>query len=218
MSVITEARPVIDRADAAVAVVEEVATRDAEHQQAAAAAVVRYWQSTPWPAGLLAQSLFVSTDGRALLTYAQWSSAQVTGNGERFTWLSAGIEPGTSRAYQLYRRVQPAVLPDPLPVAECFPAAVFAMGSAEEARQWVDGLLDSEEATDGDDRAYPGALAANFHVAVDGSGIFLLSEWVSEAEAVTHIKEVIDPLLEYMGQAEAGPGRRYSFYSTITAA
>jgi len=215
MPVVTEARPVIDRPDVTVAVVEEVFTRDTESQLAAAAAVVRHWRSTGWPPGLVAQSLFVSTDGRSLLTYAQWSSAGEPAGG-RFDWLAVGIEPGTPKAYEIHRVVRPAVLPDPLPLAQCFPAAVFTMPGKQAAREWIDGLLDNEEQNEGADRAYPGALAANFHVAEDG--IFLLSEWASEAEAVEHIKDVIVPLLEYMGQAEAGAGRRYSFHTTVAAA
>jgi hypothetical protein len=222
MPVVSEVRPVIDREDVTVAVVEEVLSADPDAQQAAADAVVRYWKSVEWPRGLVAQSLFIGTDGKSLLTYSQWSSARELAAGTRrfvrFNWLASGIEPGTPQAYELYRVVRPTVLPDPVPAAQCFPAAVFAMDSKDAARQWIDGLLDNEEQNEGADRAYPGALAANFHVAADGTGIFLLSEWVSEAEAVVHIKEAIEPLLEHMGQAEAGAGRRYSFHTTVTAA
>lgn len=221
----SEDRPTIDRKDVTTALVEEVRTEDAERQQAAAAAILKHWESTEWSEGLVAQSLFTSTDGRSLLTYAQWSSAEALEetlrqpqSAVRFDWHALGIEPGAPKAYELYRAVRPTALPDPLPLAQCFPAAVFAMDSAMAAREWVDGLLDSEEENEGEDRAYPGALAANFHVAADGTGIFLLSEWVSEAEAVAHIKEVIEPLLEYMGQAEAGAGRRYSFHTTVSVA
>ncbi|WP_433260138.1 hypothetical protein ACQPZF_23290 [Actinosynnema sp. CS-041913] len=220
----TDIRPTIERDDVAVALVEEVFTDDVERQRAAAAKVVGHWESAEWPAGLVAQSLFTGTDGKSLLTYAQWSSGEALaehlrqpGSTARFDWATAGIAPGAPKAYELYRRVQPAALPDPVPLARCFPAAVFAMDNREAARQWVDGLLDNEEQNEGADRAYPGALAANFHVAADGSGIFLLSEWASEAEAVAHIEEVIEPLLEYMGQAAAGAGRRYHFHTMVSA-
>jgi quinol monooxygenase YgiN len=92
------------------------------------------------------------------------------------------------------------------------------MNGGDTARAWVDGLLGTEEKTVGEDRAYPGAIAANFHVSSDDTGIFLLSEWASEAEALVHIKAEIEPLLEYMGQAEAGAGRRYAFHATAAAA
>jgi hypothetical protein len=219
----SDVRPTIDRADVTTALVEEVVTGDPEQQRAAAAAIVERWRSDEWPEGLVALSLFIGTDGRWLLTYAQWASADALATDlrqplstARPNWRALGIEPGAPKAYKLYRRVQPTVLPDPLPLPECFPAAVFAMDSAEAARAWVDGLLGSEEETEGEDRDYPGALAANFHVAADGTGIFLLSEWVSEAEAVDHIEAVIEPLLEHMGQAEAGAGRRYAFFASLS--
>jgi hypothetical protein len=221
MPITLDAQPVIAREDVAIALVEEVVTADVERMRAAAAAVIRHWESTRWPSGLVAQTLFTGTDGTSLLTYAQWSSAEALGRSPRSRssvrpdWWALGIEPGEPKPFELYRRVQPTVLPDPLPLARCFPAAFFAMDSRDAARQWVDGLLDNEEETEGRDRAYPGALAANFHVSADG--IFLLSEWASEEEAVVHIKEVIEPLLEYMGQAEAGAGRRYGFHATVSA-
>jgi hypothetical protein len=213
-------RPVIDRDDVSVALVEEVAVGDARRQHAAAAAVMAHWESAPWPAGLVSQSLFTSTDGTSLLTYAQWASAEAlerAGGAPRPVWQALGVEPGTPRAYELYRVVRPTVLPDPAPLPQCYPAAVFAMDSHDAARKWIDGLLDNEERNEGQDRAYPGALAANFHIAADGTGIFLLSEWASEAEAVAHIDEVIVPLLEHMGQSATDAGSRYSFHSSVPA-
>ncbi|MGF7237202.1 MAG: hypothetical protein ACQSGP_19900 [Frankia sp.] len=221
MPTASDVRSAIDRKDVTIALVEEVSTDDAERQQAAATAVIKHWESTEWPECLVAQSLFTSTNGKSLLTYAQWSSAtalQQSRSASRPDWAALGIEPGTPKAYELYRVVRPAVLPDPLPLARSFPAAVFAMPSQDAARQWVDGLLENEEQNEGAERAYPGALAANFHVAADGTGIFLLSEWASEEEVVVHIKEVIEPLLEHMGQGETGPGSLYSFYATVSAA
>lgn len=220
MPLASDARPVIDRPNVSIAVVEEVVAGDARRQRSAAAAVVAHWESAPWPAGLVSQSLFTSTDGDSLLTYAQWSSAEAleeAGSATRPDWRALGVEPGAPTAYELYRVVRPTVLPDPPPLPQCYPAAVFAMDSRDAARKWVDGLLDNEEQNEGQDRAYPGALAANFHIAADGTGIFLLSEWVSEAEAVAHIEEVIVPLLEYMGQGEAGAGARYSFHASVHA-
>jgi hypothetical protein len=219
----SDVRSPVERQDAAIALVEEVVTDGAERQQAAAAAVIKYWESAQWPDGLVAQSLFTSTDGKSLLTYGQWSSAvalqqslRLPHSTPRPDWPALGIKPGAPKAYELYRVIRPAVLPDPLPVARSFPAAVFAMPNQETARQWVDGLLENEEKNEGAERAYPGALAANFHVAADGTGIFLLSEWASEEEVIVHIKAVIEPLLEQMGQAETGPGSLNSFYATVT--
>jgi hypothetical protein len=223
MLITSDVRPTIEREDVAMALVEEVLTSDAGHLRATAAAVVDQWKAGDWPEGLVALSLFTGTDGRWLLTYAQWGTADALAadlrrehSVARPDWRALGVEPGAPKAYGLYRRVQPTVLPDPVPLPECFPAAVFTMDDAAAARGWVDGLLSREEETEGADREYPGALAANFHVAADGSGIFLLSEWASEAEAVAHIKGEIEPLLEHMGQTEAGAGRRYAFFASLS--
>jgi hypothetical protein len=218
-------RPDIGRPDVSTALVEEVVTGDPARLPEAAAAVIAHWESAEWPAGLVALSLFTGTDGTSLLAYAQWAS---DGGAEevplkaydalRPGWRALGFTPGEPRTFQLYRRVQPTELPDPLPPVGCYPAAFFSMNGDDTARAWVDGLLGTEERTVGEDRAYPGAIAANFHVSSDDRGIFLLSEWASEAEALVHIKAEIEPLLEYMGQAEAGAGRRYAFHATVSPA
>ncbi|MCI0386084.1 hypothetical protein [Streptomyces sp. CNQ085] len=212
MSVSVGVRPVIDRTDVRTAFVEEVIAGDAPRQRAAAAALVSHWRPDRWPAGLQSLNCFISTDGNSLLTYSQWASAAALDEALRREesilrpdWEALGVRPGQPAAYELYRVVRPLKLPDPMPVTGCYPAAVFAMNGHEAAREWIDGLLGSEEETEGEERAYPGALAAHFHVASDGTGVFLLSEWASEPEAAAHITEVIEPLLEHMGQG--GPER-----------
>ncbi|MGW7571680.1 hypothetical protein ACWGJV_36105 [Streptomyces tendae] len=221
----SDVRPDIGRQDVTIALVDEAVGGSPERLESAAAAVVAHWRSTPWPEGLVALSLFTGTDGTSLLTYAQWDTDGTSQEALREAardlrpdWHALGLSAGESRAFEPYRVVRPTDLPEPLPVVQCYPAAFFAMNDGRTARAWVDGLLGKEEKTEGEDRAYPGALAANFHVSADDDGIFLLSEWASEAEAVVHIKEVIEPLLEYMGQAEAGAGRRYAFHTTVPAA
>ncbi|MEV5613909.1 hypothetical protein [Streptomyces sp. NPDC052225] len=221
MATTSHVRPEIGRPDAATAVVEEVTGGDPERLGDAQAAVLAHWESVPWPEGLVSVSLFHGTDGTSLLVYAQFAAEDGDGARTAFDalrpdWRALGHRPGEPAAFRLYRRVQPTVLPDPLPPVGCYPAAFFAMRDGETARAWVDGLLGTEEKTVGEDRAYPGAIAANFHVGADDDAIFLLSEWASEAEALVHIKAEIEPLLEYMGQAEAGAGRRYELHATRT--
>ncbi|MET7648860.1 hypothetical protein ABZS83_35630 [Streptomyces sp. NPDC005426] len=223
MPTTSDVRPDLGRQDVTTALVEEVVSGVPGRLADTAAAVVAHWESAEWPAGLAALTLFTGTDGTSLLTYAQWSSDAGTPDvlckafeALRPDWRALGHRPGEPKAFELYRRVQPTALPDPLPEVGCYPAAFFAMKEGETARAWVDGLLGTEEKTVGEDRAYPGAIAANFHVSADDDGIFLLSEWASEAEALVHIKAEIEPLLEYMGQAEAGAGRRYTFRATRT--
>lgn len=211
MTIAPSDHPVIDRPDSAVAVVEEVFTDGPGVQERVAAAVVRVWRSAAWPAGLLARSVFTSSDGLSLLTYTQWSADGDPDSAEPLDWPELGIQPGRPQSFELYRVVHPAERAEPIPVPRCFPAAVFPLPGKQAAQEWVDGLLDYEVRNEGAERAYPGAVAANFHVGPEG--VFLISEWVSEAEALVHIKEVIEPLLEYAGHP--GAGRRYVFHTSV---
>ncbi|MFD9421086.1 MULTISPECIES: hypothetical protein [unclassified Streptomyces] len=65
--------------------------------------------------------------------------------------------------FRLYRVVRGGRVTDADPVPECFPAAVFPMAGEEAARQ-----------------DYPGAIATNFPIGLDGGSVLVLSEWVSE--------------------------------------
>ena len=58
MPTTSDVRPVIGRPDVTAALVEEVVTGDPGRLQAAAAAVLRHWESAEWPTGLVALSLF----------------------------------------------------------------------------------------------------------------------------------------------------------------
>jgi hypothetical protein len=187
---------------------------------------VAHWRSCSWSAGLVSLTCFVSTDGELVLTYAQWSSDQALAASLRDEggisrgvpgWGIPGVESPEPRQYKLYRVVRGGAITDPAPVPQCFPAAIFKMENETAARNWVDGLLASEEAAEGKERAYPGAIAANFHISVDGTSVFLLSEWASEEEAVAHIAEVIEPILEQVGSGDTGAGARYRHHVTLTA-
>ena len=209
-----QTRPVIDRADAAITLVAEATAQNAEDAHALAETLLAEWATAPWPAGLLSVSFFVSTQTSSVLTYAQWSSRET---------LTAALDDPSAAAnavpdatpYVLYRRVLGGAVPDPAPPAECFPAATFAMADPDAARAWIDGLLAAEEANEGENREYPGALAANFHINPDTGEIFLLSEWASDAEAAAHIDEVIAPLLAQLGTPD--PGTRYRHAATLDA-
>jgi hypothetical protein len=200
MSVTPAIRPVIDRSDVVTALVAELPT-DPARQQEVADTIVAGWQAAEWPAGLLARTLFTSTDGTRVITYNQWSAT------DSLTIEDAGIP------YEIYLSVRGGAIPDPPPVTECFPGAFFPTPNREAARKWVDDLLAAEVANEGAQREYPGALAAHFHIASDGSGVFLLSEWTSEEEAVEHIAEVIQPILDQLGTPDAG--LRYRHHTTL---
>ncbi|MCC2280444.1 hypothetical protein LKL35_34290 [Streptomyces sp. ET3-23] len=215
--------PVIDRPDVEAVLVEIVTADGPGLQQDVANAMAAHWKTAEWPRELVSVSCYRSTDGSSVLAYAQWSSRvalqdslQQEGSISRPTpvWGPGSVRSLGPVPYQLYRVVRGGAIPQPAPVPECFPAAVFPMAGVEAARQWIDGLLAAEEAAEGEERAYPGALAANFHVSQDGSSVLVLSEWASEKEAADHIDEVIEPLLEAAGGGDAGA--RYTHWLTLT--
>jgi hypothetical protein len=190
-------RPVVDRPDAVTAVVAELPA-DPATQQEVADSIVSGWRAAAWPDGLLARTVFTSTDGTRIITYNQWSARAVE-------------DAGTP--YEIYFSVRGGAIPDPPPVTGAFPGAFFATPDYEAARKWVDDLLAAEVANEGARREYPGALAAHFHIATDGRGVFLLSEWTSEEEAIEHIADVIEPILVQLGTPD--PGLRYRHHTTL---
>ncbi|MGI5151548.1 hypothetical protein ACQEVC_35185 [Plantactinospora sp. CA-294935] len=225
MSTPSAVQPVINRPDVTTVLVAEVITRGPERQRALAEAIVAHWQAIQWPSRLISLNCFVSTDGESVLTYAQWSSDEALSASLRDEgsvsrpptpgWGIPGVQSPEPQRYRLYRVVRGGAITGPAPVARCFPAAIFKMENHEAARGWVDGLLASEEATEGEERDYPGAIAANFHISVDGTSVFLLSEWASEEEAVSHIAEVIEPILEQVGSGDTGAGARYQHHTSL---
>ena len=217
MSVGTDVRPSIERADVSSVVVEEVCTPDRRRQHDALDALLAHWDRVAWQPGLCSLACFASTMNGSLLTYTQWHTDQALDDYRRRgddvlrpRWATLGV-PGEPRAYRLYRVARPVERQVPEPAVGCFPVATFPMADEATARGWVDALLDSEEQNEGTQRAYPGAIAANFHVAVDGRSVFLMSEWHTEAEAVAHIDAVIIPVLRHLGSGEDA-GNRYRFH------
>lgn len=222
MTVASGVRPVIDRSDVDSVLVGIVSTGDRDRQRAAAEAVVAHWQTSRWPAGLVSLTCYTSTDGESLLTYAQWSAEDALRESLRDEagisrgipgWGVAGVGAFTPVPFRLYRIVRGSAVTSPAPVPECFPVAFFTMSDYASASQWIDGLLDAEVEAEGEERAYPGALAANFHISVDGTQVLVLSEWVSEEEAIAHIAAVWEPILEQVG---GDAGARYHHYLTVS--
>ncbi|MCX5320051.1 hypothetical protein [Streptomyces sp. NBC_00120] len=96
------------------------------------------------------------------------------------------------------------------PRTRVFPVAFFDIADEDAARTWLDGLLASEERSEGEDRAYPGAVAAHLHISLDGTKVLSFSEWLTEDQAVAHIEAVWAPVLKEFG----GTGRLYRHFGT----
>ncbi|WP_261564677.1 hypothetical protein [Frankia gtarii] len=126
---------------------------------------------------------------------------------------AGGVETTGPTPFRVYRTVRGSAVTAEDPLPESFPVAFFTMPDHETATRWVDGLLSAEEESEGDERAYPGAIAANFHVSIDGTRVLVLSEWLSDEAASAHIAAVWEPILERFG---GDAGALYRHYATLT--
>jgi hypothetical protein len=215
MSHASTPRPVIENPDSDIVLVGTVPT-DSGKQKETAEAIVGHWRSGVRPPELLSLTAYTSSDGASVLTYAQWSSEDALWQSlkeEGSVSDTAAAVPGAPAPvpYRLYRAVRGTGITDPAPVAESFPVAFFGADNQQAARAFVDGLFAAEEATEGQDRDYPGGISANMHISVDGTSILSFSEWVTEANAIAHIEAVWEPLLKDLG----GTGLLYRHFSSV---
>jgi len=224
MSSTPDTRPLISRPDVDAVLVGAMNAGGRERQRSVADAVVAHWRSAEWPEGLVSLNCFTSTQNDGVLTYEQWAS-------EETLQKSLLDESGISRAtpgrdltagaeslvpYRLYQVVRGTAVSNPPPPARSFPIAAFPMENHEAARQWIDDLLKAEEAAAGADRAYPGAIAANIHIALDGRSVLIFSEWLSEEQAITHMQIVTKAMLMDVGNSEDDLGSLYRHHATLT--
>ncbi|MEV6948294.1 hypothetical protein AB0N07_41505 [Streptomyces sp. NPDC051172] len=212
--------PVLDRADVESVLVTVLVTKEPEHQAALAETVTFFWNKADRPDELLSVTCYTSTDGRSVLTYAQWSS-----DAALRAWLDGGSGAGSTvlpdirpdvevtgpTPYRLTQVVRGSAVTDPDVVPTCFPVAFFEMPDADEARKWIDNLLEAEGETGGRARSYPGGIAANIHLSVEGTSVMIFSEWVSEKYFADHLSEVIEPVLDEVGDrgTDAAPTYRH---------
>ncbi|WP_406456044.1 hypothetical protein OG782_29445 [Streptomyces sp. NBC_00876] len=197
-------RAVLDDPRSAAVLVTTFATRGPQDTRRTAEQAVAEARGGPWPEGLLSLTVYTSGDEDSVLTYAQWAAE------DRLP--APGGRAGTvSRAFRHYRAVRGTAVGVPAPVPESFPVAFFPTEDEQAARAWLDGLLAGEERTEGEDRAYPGAIAAHLHIAVDGGQVLSFSEWVAEGPAVAHIEAVWAPVLKEFG----GTGTLYRHHRTL---
>ncbi|MFE5048919.1 hypothetical protein ACFRAI_21585 [Streptomyces sp. NPDC056637] len=214
------ARPVLDSPDSAVALVTTVPAAGPDRQRAVAEAVARHGKdSDAWPQGLTSLTVYLDGQEDTVLIYTQWSSEQdldlaeapwPIGVGLGADEEAAGSGGATVTPFRHYRTVRGTALTEPVPVPESFPVAFFDTADEDAARTWLDGLLASEERSEGEDRDYPGAVAAHLHISLDGTKVLSFSEWLTEGQAVAHIEAVWAPVLKQFG----GTGRLYRHFGT----
>ncbi|MET8212406.1 hypothetical protein ABZT51_41790 [Streptomyces sp. NPDC005373] len=218
------ARPALDSPDSAVALVTTVPAAGPDRQRAVAEAVARHGEDADaWPRGLTSLTVYLDEQEDTVLIYTQWSSEQdldldldlaeapwPIGVGLGADEGAVGSGEATATAFRHYRTVRGTALTEPAPVPESFPVAFFDTADEDAARTWLDGLLTSEERSEGEDRAYPGAVAAHLHISLDGTKVLSFSEWLTEDQAVAHIEAVWAPVLKEFG----GTGRLHRHFGT----
>ncbi|MFD7061135.1 hypothetical protein [Streptomyces sp. NPDC059906] len=221
-----ESRPVVTRPDANAVAVGVVSAGSAEHQRAVADAITAHWRSVDWPEGLVALNCFTGTRNDAVLTFEQWATedalrASLTdplGISLSHPGRDADPEAEAPTAYRIHQVVRGTAVDSASVSAQSFPVAAFPMENEAAARQWITDLLKSEEAAAGANRAYPGAIAANIHIGLDGKSVLIFSEWRSEAEAVAHMEILTKAMLADVGNSEEDLGALYRHHSTLARA
>ncbi|MFP8904989.1 antibiotic biosynthesis monooxygenase family protein [Streptomyces atacamensis] len=178
----TEIPPEISRTEVGLVVVTVRHTGDATGEWATTASLHRGEES--WPDGLLSWTLFIATDGQALMAYEQW-----TGDAALDVALASappyvpGI-PGTEQSapvrYRLHR--SHAIAVEKTPVG-CVVTPVFDVDGPERQRHFVDEILALAQQAP----PVPGAIAAHFHTSTDGTRVVNYAEWVDEQSHVDAI-------------------------------
>lgn len=151
--------PRVDHPDVTDVLVATQHAGDARAQRVFVAEAADQRLRDPWPAALVAETWFASTDGEALLRYAQWA-------GEPEGW---GVR---------YRRHLSMANADATERAGCLVTAVFDVDGPARQRFVADELVDS--LPDGDEHG--GALSTHFHLSTDGTRVFNYTEWTSEED------------------------------------
>jgi hypothetical protein len=179
----TDALPDVTRADAGLVLVGEWAV-PAGAQKRTIDAVAEQWSRVAWPDGLLSHAALAGPDHETVLHYSQAADehglrAFAQAKAEWLAGIDAAVAGITRRdvaAYRLYRSVVTAE-PTPFSGPGCVVVVRFDVDGAEQARAWVDRLVEAGE------RQTPpsGMLSAHFHIALDGTAILNWAEWTDPA-------------------------------------
>jgi hypothetical protein len=155
----------------------------ADRQRATANLVLAAWERVPWPNGLLSQSAFLSSDGKAVLSYEQWKSEEAVLELMRTCGAArghddhapCGLEPTGPVAYRLHGSTVRARVNTP----RCIVVLSVALDRPSESRQrqWVDAVFDAMAAeTD----PLEGGISGHFHIGIDGVHVLVYAEWTTE--------------------------------------
>ncbi len=206
--------PDITRPDVRAVLVSEWTVTAPELQRTLVDAIVASWEGVSWPPGLLSVSVFASSDGERVLSYAQWASDEAFAEFVEGPCLRQvdralpGIESRESVAFHLYRS---QARPDaPVPRCVVIVSVEFEAPDEQRQRRWVDTVFEALEA---ETEPHPGGISGHFHVSVDGKRVMNYAEWLDE---VSHREA-----LAKSRQDTVGPGPKWrevrSFPGVVSA-
>ncbi|GGR88506.1 hypothetical protein GCM10010252_29180 [Streptomyces aureoverticillatus] len=184
---VTDPLPDILRDDAGHVLMGEWDMGDSERQQAVIQGAFEAWRRHPLPDGLLSRVFLAGTDGRTVLNYSQWTSAdayRAFAQSDRYQELArdihavAEVDRGDLGVHRLYRSMTAAAGTRCVTPGVVVRVAFDTDGEAT-ARRLVDTIVDHYGGVQppGDDG---GGLASHFHIRQDGLRVVNYSEWASE--------------------------------------
>lgn len=145
-----------------------------ERQGEAADALLGVREREPLPEGFISLSVFASTDGEALLSYAQWINDDEARRSHAREHPTAGPQDAPDPVrYRVYRSLDGS---DGSGTPGCLVTATFDTDGPERQRHFTDALIAARPRA----AHTPGALGAHFHLSTDGTRVLLYTLWTSE--------------------------------------
>ncbi|MYS19324.1 Antibiotic biosynthesis monooxygenase [Streptomyces sp. DvalAA-14] len=173
------APPDIRRADSTAAHVAQWYVPDRQAGVEALKTAAEQWRATPWPAGILSFSAYLSTGFDTALTYVQTADA---GAHRAFTAGLSGLAGAATVQYALHRAI---VLDPGAPAPASFVVASFDVDGPDPQQRVVASIAGAlEQAPAG---AHPGMISANFHLSADGSRVLNYAEWTTDEAHVAFL-------------------------------
>ncbi|GAB2944326.1 hypothetical protein GCM10027280_36390 [Micromonospora polyrhachis] len=159
-------------------------------QRSVADAAMARWRQSPWPEGCLSVTCLLSTDGRLVLFYGQWTDEQsyqrhVTSLDQPATADRVdGLEPGVTHLDTVVTRPAgpPVSRTADGPFSGCVVLVTIATDGPDQQLKAAE-MITTVAAT-----PEPGAIGGQIRFSLDGARLVLYAEWTSEeahGEAIT---------------------------------
>ena len=155
-----------------------------ERQRAAADAAIDMWKKLPWPQECISLNCYLSTDGKLVWFYGQWTSEEAHREFTRTQrpLVTDGVDqavPNIQRMGVVRSRLHHSISGGP----DLFPGIVVLVTIATDGPE---RQLQAEETIRtrviaGDESPHAGAIGAHIHFSTDGTRVLLYAEWTSEA-------------------------------------